>query len=359
MRIIMTDTCRIWNYIDPIFEQFKDILLIVCLNGKAVTDKYECFVSPYQQVGRGMVPDGLDSHKLKALASVAGNLNRKLHYHDDIVFISDNEPSSLYAYYVLKGVIEYNRIHLVTMSPWQFESDRRLAAYRELLSDLSELSSFFYYDSESVVAALRDNLNRPNIYDYARNYLNSILPTVLNGIHNMRKYPSYFDFSSMSYVPLKNGFQAIDVRKKPTLDEEICFEPYRSLCTLGMILPPEYPDSKKATKEEVERQPARINGKQVCELLRKQRIFLAQVNNIPFESEECPSEGPCAGTCEKCDSEAKYLAEKLNEIPEEKRVYPLFDSETEMGGQQEASVLPEEKPGDILMGDIFSILYNQ
>ena len=33
-------------------KKIKDIVLVVCLNGKEVTDKYECFVSPYKQVGK-------------------------------------------------------------------------------------------------------------------------------------------------------------------------------------------------------------------------------------------------------------------------------------------------------------------
>ena len=38
--------------------------------------------------------------------------------------------------------------------------------------------------------------------------------------------------------------------------------------------------------------------------------------------EECNYDGPCAGTCEKCDKEAAYLRDKLFEIPENKRIYP-------------------------------------
>lgn len=54
MRIVVTDTGNIWNHENPFLEQFKDIVFVVCLNGKEVTDKYECFVSPYKQVGMGI-----------------------------------------------------------------------------------------------------------------------------------------------------------------------------------------------------------------------------------------------------------------------------------------------------------------
>lgn len=43
MRIVVTDTGNIWNHENLFLEQFKDIVLVVCLNGKEVTDKYECF----------------------------------------------------------------------------------------------------------------------------------------------------------------------------------------------------------------------------------------------------------------------------------------------------------------------------
>ena len=51
----------------------------------------------------------------------------------------------------------------------------------------------------------------------------------------------------------------------------------------------------------------RVDGKKICNKLRQARIDFAKANNIFFESEECPYDGPCAGTCEKCDSELEYL----------------------------------------------------
>ena len=51
MRIVITDTAFIWNPDNPALEVFKDVLLVVCLEGKAVTDQYECFVSPYKFEG--------------------------------------------------------------------------------------------------------------------------------------------------------------------------------------------------------------------------------------------------------------------------------------------------------------------
>ena len=67
---------------------------------------------------------------------------------------------------------------------------------------------------------------------------------------------------------------------------------------------------------------SRPEGKDICRKLRAMRVELAKANNIPFQSEECSYDGPCAGTCEKCDREAAYLRDKLNEITEDERIYP-------------------------------------
>ena len=67
------------------------------------------------------------------------------------------------------------------------------------------------------------------------------------------------------------------------------------------------------------------------------RIELAKANRIKFRSEECPSLGPCAGTCDKCDQEAEYLRDKLALIPEAQRIIPDFISVT-----PRAAYTPEE-----------------
>ena len=89
-------------------------------------------------------------------------------------------------------------------------------------------------------------------------------------------------------------------------------------------MPPDYPEDNDRTKEEIERVPARIDGKKICVYLRNQRIKLAEANGIEFSSDECPSIGPCAGTCAKCDQESAYLREKLDAIALEDRIIPDF-----------------------------------
>ncbi len=330
MRIIITNTGNIWNFENPFLEQFRDIIFVVCLEGREATDKYLCFVSPYRQVEMGMDNYGAEDQKLKALISVAEKLNHELGYHEDIVFLSDNEPSTLYPYYVLKDLNKYNKFHLIAMPPWDFESRRRRDTYRQMLANLSALRSILYYDSQNILDAIGKKSTIAQAFDYARNYFGELMPSFLNGIYKMKRGPYFFDFASNSYIPLQDGFDKINVGKKSKLDKEINFPICREFWTLGKIVPLSYPEDKEYVKEEVEKPTARLDGKKVCNILREQRIRFAEANHIPFNSEPCPSIGPCAGTCEKCDMELKYLTKQARKIPEEQRIYPKFDPKEEM-----------------------------
>lgn len=340
MRILITDTGMIWNKDNPFLEKFKDILLVVCLDGKKATDKYNCFVSPYKAVGLGTDNFGIESGRFKALASVAKKLNSRLRYYEDIVFLADNEPSTLYPYYALKDINEYNNLHLVAMPPLKFEINKKIKGFGELISDLSHLDSFLFYDINKKLDEFAKGKNLFEFLDFVKTDLGNMLPCILNGIYHINNYvnscekikkPCFFDFASMKYVSLKKGFYEIDITNVQKIISELDFPVELRLTTLGILVDgPSFPNSDEYVKNRVERPVARLDGKKICNVLRNQRIKLAAVNNISFESEECPSIGPCAGTCEKCDREAEFLREAMQKIPREKRVYPEFDAASEV-----------------------------
>ena len=325
MRLLITDTGIIWNSNNSFLKKYKDIVLVVCLYGKKVSDEYECFISPYNAHFLGMDPYGAESLKFKALASVAESLNSNLSYHDDIVFLTDNEPTTLYPYYALENIIKYNRMHLVAMPPLYFEGKKRILGHRRLLADMSKLDAVLYYDINRKLEEFDKDKTLNEFIDLVIEELGNMMPRFLNGIHHMKERPCYFDFSSMEYVPLRNGFTGIDLKNKEKEVSEVDFPLMHDICTLGKILPQNYPREGDEIKESIERPVARLDGKKICNILRDQRIKLAKENNINFESEECPSIGACAGTCEKCDAEAAYLREEMKRIPEDKRIYPQFD----------------------------------
>lgn len=294
MRIIVTDTGWIWNHENPILKKYKDIVVVLCLYGKAVTDEYECFVTPYQHVEMGMDQFGAQSLRYLALESVANDFNNILNYQDDIVILADENPETLYPFLALKNRNQYNRLHLCAMSPWKFESKHRMEVYRAMLEDLSALSSFLYIDSSAILENCNSGINYPELLKKAQMEYERLLPRVLNQINQgMDRCESYFfDFKTLQYIPAGKGF-----------------------CT----------EDADDARNEVERLIPRIDGKKICNLLREKRMELAELNGIPFESEICPSIGACAGTCSKCDEEANYLRNALNQIPKEQRKYPTIN----------------------------------
>lgn len=53
------------------------------------------------------------------------------------------------------------------------------------------------------------------------------------------------------------------------------------------------------------------NGKDICNELKRIRQQIADDNGIPLESHECHYEGPCKGTCPRCDAELHYLEREI------------------------------------------------
>ena len=53
------------------------------------------------------------------------------------------------------------------------------------------------------------------------------------------------------------------------------------------------------------------NGKDICNQLKEIRKQIASENDIPLEEHECHYDGPCKGTCPRCDAELQYLEKEL------------------------------------------------
>ena len=52
-------------------------------------------------------------------------------------------------------------------------------------------------------------------------------------------------------------------------------------------------------------------GKDICKELKAVRRQIAEENNIVLEIPECTYQGPCKGTCPRCESEVRYLENEL------------------------------------------------
>ena len=52
-------------------------------------------------------------------------------------------------------------------------------------------------------------------------------------------------------------------------------------------------------------------GKSICKQLKAVRHRIAEENKIPLEQRECTYDGPCRGTCPRCEAEVRYLEKSL------------------------------------------------
>ena len=318
MKIVITDSGILWHYGNPILKKYKNLVLMVCLYGSKVTDEYECFICPRKSVGLGMSM-GVGSRVYNDLEDVAEELYDKLRFEDDILFLTDGDPASLYPYYIIKNRRHHMNIHLWASPPLSVEGKFRMKAHEGMLSDLSGVKSVCYIYTQDYLKNEYKNFGA--FLEDVQNYFEEIFPIVLDGISKLEN-ESYFDLASKTYIPLGkiSGEEAI-LKSTEYLSDNDEYTDNKYLIE-GMVDIPEYQRSDKYKKDIIYRQVARIDGKKICNILREYRFKLAQMNNIEFTSEECSYVGACAGTCEKCDEEARYLSMKLSEIPKEKQRIP-------------------------------------
>lgn len=323
MKIVITDSGILWHYGNPILKKYKDLVLMVCLYGSKVTDEYECFICPRKSVGLGMSM-GVGSRVYNDLEDVAEELYDKLRFEDDILFLTDGDPASLYPYYIIKNRRHHMNIHLWASPPLSVEGKFRMKAQEGMLSDLSGVKSVCYIDTQDYLKNEYKNFGA--FLEDVQNYFEEIFPIVLDGISKLEN-ESYFDLASKTYIPLGkiSGEEAILKSTEYLLDKDEYTD--NTYLIEGMVDIPEYQRSDKSKKDIIYRQVARIDGKKICNTFREYRFKLAQMNSIEFNSEECSYVGACAGTCEKCDEESKYLSMKLSEIPKEKQRIPGINLE--------------------------------
>ena len=147
MKIVITDTGILWNPWNPSLKKYKDDVLVICFEGIKMTDEYDCFICPKKFIGLGMSM-GVGSIVYNNLDEVADELYNRLRYEDDILFLTDGNPASLYPYIIMKNRKHNINIHLWASSPWSFEGKARIKTHRGMLSDLSGVKSVCYIDTQ-------------------------------------------------------------------------------------------------------------------------------------------------------------------------------------------------------------------
>lgn len=217
-------------------------------------------------------------------------------------------------------------MHLWCMSPWKFDPYQKRKDYFELLQDIEKLQSLLYVDSNILLSKMGKNVTLLEPTNFCIEYFSKLLPNVLYDIAKNIRWEKhyYYDFGINRYIQTENSYNAYLAAKPIDKKEVEEYHPHLSFLDLGLILPNRYPNDNEDTKKMVCQLLPRIDGKQVCEELKKMRRNLANANGIEYTEINCSSTGPCAGTCPQCDKEICELQAALQKIPEEERIYPEF-----------------------------------
>lgn len=329
MLIIVTDQGNFWNHNNPLLEKYASCVIVVCLNGKPVTKKYKCIVSPYKPIKKhmfGFAQKETFWQKYKAFASIKKEFEWDYFWGNDILFLTDNNPESLIPYLVLRNKVFNSYLHLWAMPPFKFESEKGEKLYEYFLYEPTNLNSLCCLNDDVLNSIYSKCKNFSSFYEQLKTLAKETLPTVVYEIseelNNNSKY--YFDFNIKRYIKV-NDFRQNSLEKKPLNDDTISqFCPTFSNDVFGNCF-------VYKTKQNADDLEPVINGKEICDQLKNMRIVLAKANNIEYSSQKCTSKGACAGTCPECDKELAELQKKLLKIPKEKRVYPYFKIEQNSG----------------------------
>lgn len=312
MKIIITDSGLFWNPWNPVLKKYKDLVTVVWLSGTNTNDEYNNFICPQKYFGLGMSM-GVGSIVYKNLESELDRLFKMIGVYEDVLFLTDNSIESLYPYLVIKNNSCRVNLHLLASPAWYFEGEKKVQVHNELLSDLSKLKSVCYVDTTKYIynrsKSMEDTLAQIGAY------YDELLPILIEEIPKIEE-SSYFDLSSKKYIPLNNELDKQDIFQKIKDNNIELKDKY--------VMEGEAP-VRLFFDDKIDRLAARIDGKEICDMLRDYRKQLAAMNNIEFSSEECSHVGPCAGTCDKCDEEAEYLRDELSKIPKEKQKLPRFE----------------------------------
>ena len=326
MRIVITDQNDIWNHKNPLLEKYKDAVLVVCLGGQEVTDKYECFVCPDEEPENcNRVSNNfreIGDSRCRKLCANADYLNSFFPCDEDVIILGDQNIESLYPFLALKNSEFSRKLHLCAERPWYFLNDKLKEQYQILLSDLTSLTTLFFIDARVILSKAEPGSKHEVVKKMETDIYEKYLPKILYGIQELQWERAYYDFYADGYVPLDKGCDMLKMVREYKDYDPVKIEASPKPFLMGdiRIVVDDYRHT--SNQEKAEAIAPRLDGKEVCNYLRDLRMELAHANRIPFSSEECLSYGPCAGTCAKCDREATYLFDKLRRIPKEQRIYP-------------------------------------
>lgn len=239
---------------------------------------------------------------------------------EDVLVLADINPQSVIIFDLLRTMTDGKnfKLHFWGMVPFHFEAKHRKITYLDLLDGKGRVKSLHIKYADDFVATVDRRSTISQVLEKIKHDVEIEFPAVLNAIGTFKSDLMYFyDNQSRRYVDVA---LSLEKNKKEKFSDDL-----RVL--MGDISVQYDPFSEE--KMLIEQQVGRINGKKICQKLRQLRLDFAKANEIAYESDECSYEGACAGTCEKCDSELKYLYYMIDSHPEKEPVYPYLEIESE------------------------------
>lgn len=242
-------------------------------------------------------------------------------WFNDIIILGDINPETLYVMDVIQRSPYKADMHLIL--PLPFEMTVKGTIQHELLSNMDKVKSLAVYDPYKLAIEKYGSSEEKNvklIIDEQTGFLLNRLSDMNHKMLHLTSSSKYFyDYEKDSYI---------DTDSLYVLDE------YEIHGTLGLMIDPYiYGNLYGKTRENeyfiecLQKPVPRPDGKSICEKLRSIRKEFAMLNGLLYEFKECSYKGPCAGTCEACDEEARALIRLAKERKD--IIYPKISLEDE------------------------------
>lgn len=250
----------------------------------------------------GRAPVRLGCGRYNELMKMSDEIKKKIDVHwDQVLVITDGTAESMLIVKLLQKQFTgcCGRIHLWAFIPFVFSRrDATIKEYNQMLDELTEIQSFAVTDLNDYISFIYDEKNYQESMKRIHNMTGPTLKAMLTQFSNMIKYNDsykyFFDNSEKRYV-VTNDLRMVEKERVHRI--------------MGLAISNMDGAENKGIAEMIARPRVRVDGKEVCEELRRLRRRFALENGLDYEFRVCSYEGPCAGTCDYCEYETKELYE--------------------------------------------------
>lgn len=342
MKIIISLPDFLWDIKMDCFSEYQnDIILLQFEKMQEVIPVFSIDVH-VESCSLGQGP-GTDRGERQYI-EVKKHLTEIINYiskEEDVLVLADTNPQGVIIFDLLRRVADGKnfKLHFWGIVPFRFESRIRKLKYLELLyGNGGRVKSMYIKEADDYLKTIDRRTTMPQVLKMIKEDFELKFPFILDEISRQEQGNTYFfDNQSNQYVDA-----LVNDKEKNCEFEDL-------LRTKEGWIPTYRPFA--IDKELIEQPVIRGNGKEICRKLRDLRQEFAKANKIPFISKECSHEGPCAGTCAKCDAELKYLYKMMEEKGLEKRCYPHVEIEKEAEAEHSSTVSSKHMMGYLRIRD--------